>query len=213
MRARLVSFPLVIVLLALALSVALYPSLPERFAVHWNAQGEPDGYGGPGFAFLMPLIMLGAHLLLCVLPKTSPKGFELGASEGVYRIVQNAILLFLLCVHGFIVGSAANLIDSSPRMFAHVGVGALLALIGNYLGKVRRNFFLGIRTPWTLADDEVWLRTHRLGGKLLTVAGLAILALALVPSAPEDSLIGIILVAVLVPAAYSFVLYRKLHPR
>ena len=91
-------------------------------------------------------------------------------------------------------------------------VGGLFVVVGNYLGKVRRNFFVGIRTPWTLASDEVWARTHRVGGWLFVLAGIAIVASA----GGSRQLLPVVLLAsvgtaALISVAYSYVVYRKLH--
>jgi uncharacterized membrane protein len=120
--------------------------------------------------------------------------------------------VFSLAVHAFVLLSATRVIALAPHTFVLPAVGLLLTVIGNYLGKVQRNFFLGIRTPWTLADDEVWLRTHRLGGKLLVGAGLLTLVLSFVSGVPHSLLLGVSLLAALVPCVYSLVLYPKLYP-
>ena len=91
-------------------------------------------------------------------------------------------------------------------------VGGLFIIVGNYLGKVRRNFFIGIRTPWTLASDEVWARTHRVGGWLFVMAGIAIISSA---GSPPTLLPIVLLVpicsAAVISVAYSYFVYRKLH--
>ncbi|MBV8490241.1 MAG: SdpI family protein, partial [Candidatus Eremiobacteraeota bacterium] len=106
------------------------------------------------------------------------------------------------------VGATLGISGISPNVLV-VLVGALLVLIGNYLPKIRKNFFLGIRTPWTLASDEVWLRTHRFGGWVFTIGGIAIVIFGLLGSALP---MVVVLVAVaLAPIAYSFVAYKNLE--
>jgi uncharacterized membrane protein len=90
------------------------------------------------------------------------------------------------------------------------GVGLLFIVLGNYMGKVRKNFFIGIRTPWTLASDEVWSRTHRLGGRVFVLIGFFMFLNAFVRF-PAQLLIWSIVVVALVPVVYSYVLYRKLE--
>ena len=91
-----------------------------------------------------------------------------------------------------------------------VGIGLLLVLLGNYMGKLRKNFFIGVRTPWTLASDEVWARTHRLTGWLWAAAGLA-LAIDGLLGANVVVFLVVILVAILTPPIYSFLLYRRIE--
>jgi hypothetical protein len=86
-------------------------------------------------------------------------------------------------------------------------VGALFIVIGNYMGKFTRNFVMGIRSPWTLSNDEVWLRTHRLGGKVFVVCGLAVIGAVLLDQGAVA--LGVMLAAALIPAVYSYIVYRK----
>jgi uncharacterized membrane protein len=90
------------------------------------------------------------------------------------------------------------------------GIGLLLAVVGNFLGKVTRNFFVGIRTPWTLASEEVWMRTHRLGGRLFVLAGLAMFALALAGGGPI-AMIVVVGAAALVSVVASYFIYRRIE--
>jgi uncharacterized membrane protein len=97
-------------------------------------------------------------------------------------------------------------------LIAALSVGVLLMVIGNYMGKLRKNFFIGIRTPWTLASDAVWERTHRFAGPLFVAAGAAWIGLSFVHARPGWMLVPVIAAAVL-PGIYSFVLYRRLEGR
>ena len=90
------------------------------------------------------------------------------------------------------------------------GVGLLLVVLGNFMGKLTKNFFVGIRTPWTLASDEVWLRTHRLGGKLFVLAGAGLFVAGL-SGAGHVAILLAVVVAAGIPVAYSYVVYRKLE--
>ena len=212
MRLAALRFPMLLVLAAFALTLVAYPHLPERFAIHWDLEGHPNGYGSRPFAFILPVLMLGMGVLLPLLAEASPRGFELGQSQRVFARITHLTLLFLLAVHAFVLQAATVALHVDPRTFVLAALGLLLTVLGNYLGKVRRNFVLGIRTPWTLADDEVWLRTHRLGGRLMVAAGLFTLLSSFVPAMPASVLVAVIVLSALVPCVYSLVLYRKLYP-
>jgi uncharacterized membrane protein len=195
--------------LAFVAAGALYRQLPATVPIHWNARGQANGFAPKAWgAFLMPVVMAGVYLLLTAIPRISPQGFGVERFRRVYRIFQTAILAFLLLVSILVpwAGTGAKVpIDRA----VYVGLGLLFLVIGNFLGKVTKNFFVGIRTPWTLASDEVWLRTHRLAGKLSVLAGLGLIVCGLVGvGGPFASLAAAGLVGG-VPAVYSYLLYRR----
>jgi uncharacterized membrane protein len=211
-RSRFGGLPLALVLVALALASAAYPFLPDSFAVHWNAAGHANGFAPKAFGFMFVLLMLVLNVVLSALPAISPFGYGLEDSAAVaHRRIQVTVMLVMLAVHAYVLGKALGLIGFSPQSLVFAAAGLLLLVIGNYLGKLRRNFFIGIRTPWTLSDEEVWLRTHRLGGKVLVPAGVVLVALAFVPAVSAEWLVPIVLAAALIPCVYSYVLYRRLH--
>lgn len=187
-----------------------YASLPDPMPTHWNAAGQVNGWM-PKFwgAYLLPLLMAGMWLLFLVLPKISPRGFEMEPFLRAWGILKVTILA-LMAIIGALVLRAAQHGGEMSQTPIFVALGILFAVIGNLLGKVTRNFFVGIRTPWTLASEEVWLRTHRLAGKLFVAAGLLMAASALV-GLPLWSFMGLLAVASLVPVVYSYVIYRRIE--
>src|SRR5262249_30159862 len=195
---------------AFVVNAVLYPRLPERVPTHWGLDGQPDKYTDkPWGPVVLPLVMAGLYLVLSVLPAISPRGYRMEKFKQAFDVIRAAILGFLFLVMVF--ADLAALGASIPvHRFILAAVGLLLVVLGNYMGKVTKNFFVGIRTPWTLASDEVWLRTPRVGGKLFVAAGLllivgALAGLGLVP--------GIVAIAIasLVPVIYSYVLYRRIE--
>ncbi|HRP85977.1 MAG TPA: SdpI family protein [Gammaproteobacteria bacterium] len=212
MSARLTQWiSLGLVLAALAVSAALYGDLPSQVATHFNAAGEPDGWSDrPTAALMMPAIMAGLWLMLWVLPKISPQGWRVEPFADVWSRCQLAIIAFMLLVHVGVLGHAVGWWGADLGGMVMIGVGLLFATLGNYLGKTTRNFFLGIRTPWTLASDEVWRRTHRLGGWLMVGAGVALMVMGFT-GVHELAIAVVIGVAVLVPAIYSFFAYRSIE--
>ena len=201
-------------LIALGFGVAawLSPRLPELVPTHWDARGHVNGYvRKPLGVYILPMTMLGVHALLAALPRMSPRGFEIAPFGRVYELLHTATLGFLLFITVLALRAAAG--DHVPILQATcVAIGLLLIVIGNFLGKVRRNFFVGIRTPWTLANDEVWLRTHRLGGKTFVLAGVVVVAgVCLGASVAQCTFVAVL--AALVPAVYSYVVYRRLEHR
>jgi len=201
---------LIIIVISFVIPALLYSSLPDRVPTHWNFDGVADSYTAkPWGVFVMPITMAGLFLLLYLLPRISPRNFSISPFQRVYEIFRTAILGFLLIVTIVTLLSAKGSLVPSKRIFLAV-TGLLIVIIGNYLGKVTRNFFIGIRTPWTLANQEVWFRTHRLAGKLVVLAGLIFFLFSLF-GLDQFWSIGALITALLIPAVYSFFLYKKLE--
>jgi uncharacterized membrane protein len=147
--------------------------------------------------------------LLVALRTISPSGASIESFARVYGIVTAIVVgfLFFLTVIGSLVAIGVR-VDVVRAVCAAMGV--LFMLLGNYMGKFTRNYYAGIRTPWTLSDSEVWFRTHRLGGRLFVLAGAASLVGAMLGVGFPVLLVAIT-AASLVPAVYSYVIYKRLH--
>jgi uncharacterized membrane protein len=198
------------VLILLAAFVWLSPRMPAGVPTHWNAQGQVNGYMSPLGAMLTPMIVIAVlALLTLLLPAISPRGFAITPFGSVFALIMLALQAFVLVAALAVLLNAAG--HSVPMsLVSMLGIGALLMVIGNYIGKVRKNFFIGIRTPWTLASDAVWERTHRIGGWLFMLAGAAGIALALAGGSLVV-LVAIVLGVALVLTVYSYVAYRRLE--
>ncbi|HEX7681557.1 MAG TPA: SdpI family protein [Thermoanaerobaculia bacterium] len=196
---------------AVALSAAVYSRLPASVPIHWNAAGAVDDYAPKAIgAFLLPAIMLALAGVFAALPAISPSGFDIEGRSRAYRAILLIILVFMLGIHVFALLSAMNMARSTSAVIPLL-VGALLVALGNYLPKVQRNFFIGIRTPWTLADEDVWFRTHRLGGVLFVVSGVLLMAAGpFVHGRVQSGFIpGVVVLVALVLVIYSFAIYRR----
>jgi len=204
---------LIIVGLAWLLGLAALPFLPNPSPVHWNAAGEADGYGSALMAaLLMPAILTVVALLAPLLPRIDPRSASYAAFRPTYQLFLNGVAAFLLLVHVMALGAALGLPVDMTRPIV-VGLGLLFALLGNEMGRVQPNFFVGIRTPWTLADPEVWRRTHRVGGRALAGAGLVAVAAGVLAPPPWSIPLAVALVlgATLYALVYSFVIFRRLR--
>ena len=195
----------------LVISLCCLPSLPEKIPTHWNFAGEVDQYSGRWFALFLPLMTLGCNVLFVLLPKLDPKreNYEkFGHAYGVFRVLFN---LFMLVVNGVTLYSAYRPGELPVGRIIPAAVGILLCVIGNYMPKFRHNYFVGIRTPWTLASETVWYKTHRLGGVCSIVGGLiiAVTPFFLPEPALAAMLIAAMIVMVMVPTVCSYFLFRK----
>lgn len=201
-----------LVLIALGVGVWLYPQMPARVPSHWDAAGQVNGWMSPFWAVAMwPLLMAATAVLLWVLPAISPRRFEIKPFAHTYEVLLLAIEAFLLVVGVCVMLAGAGYAVPIPRVVT-LAVGALFVVLGNYMGKLRKNFFVGIRTPWTLANDEVWERTHRLAGWLFVAAGVLIVITG-IAALPPAWMIGIVVAVCLIPYLYSYLIYRRVEGR
>jgi len=206
-RVNLASLGLVV--LAFLMAGALYTRLPAWVPTHWNASGRADGFiAKPWGPFILPLVTAGACLLMLLIPRISPRGFRVERFQRVFEIIQVTIVAFLFLVTTLVMLAGAGVPIPIDRAIV-ASTGLLLIVLGNFMGKITKNFFVGIRTPWTLASEEVWLRTHRLGGKLFVAAGAVIVVCGLLGGGVVPLLVAIAAAAV-IPIAYSYLIYRRI---
>lgn len=208
----------VFIVIAVAVGVWLYPQLPQRVATHWDLQGNANGWSPRWFAVaLWPVLIAFLAVLAWLLPVISPRRFEIKPFAGVYGslmlVTQAFVLVIGMCA--LLAGAGHHLPTVRISMLA---TGVLLMVLGNYMGKLRKNFFIGIRSPWTLASDAVWERTHRFAGWLFVLAGIAWIVVSLAAGARHAwPLVAIVAVVTCVPYAGSWFIYRRVrasdHPQ
>ena len=183
---------IVLVLLTWSCSAILYPRLPATIPTHWNIKGEIDGYGSKQWAvFLLPIIMVGMILVFRCLPALSPKPFEVDSFRSTYLQIMLIIVAMFVYIHGLTLFAVWAHVEKTGFKFDFGrallgGMFIFFGLLGNLMGKVKRNFYIGVRVPWTLASDRVWNDTHRLAawlmvggsivGFVITVSNLSIIA-------------------------------------
>lgn len=200
---------LVLAAVALLLSALAYGHLPDPVPTHWNWHGEVDGWTPkPLGAFVLPLLMVGLSVLFVVLPRISPQRFRMEGFDRAYGVMILALQSLFLLLTG-LVHLAGMGFDVDVGRTVALTIGLLFMVFGNYLGKVTRNFFLGIRTPWTLASEEVWLRTHRMGGRVMVAMGVGLVLSALF-GVHRATMLPILALS-LTPIAYSYFIYRRLE--
>ncbi len=187
-----------------------WPSAPDRIPVHWGFSGEPDRYGDKFEGLLLlPLLALGIYLLLLYLPRIDPGRANYERFKGAYSVLRLATLAVLASIHGFILLWIRG-VQLDLSVVVPVLVGGLLVVIGSVMGKIRPNWFVGIRTPWTLASKLSWTKTHRLGGWLFVVVGLVFISSGFVGSA-WAIMAGLVVAAgcVLWLIVYSYLVWRS----
>lgn len=196
-----------LVVASFGLSAALYTRLPEAVPTHFDLAGHADGFfAKPLGPFIVPLLGLAAYAIAVAVVRRQRPSAPLD-------VIPTAFAALFFAIHAVALRSTLDDTTDVAR-WVLIASSLFVAVFGNYLGKLRRNRWIGIRTPWTLADDEVWGRTHRLGGWMF-VAGGTLAAVTALAGAPAAVVLGVLLVSALIPAAASYVIFRRVtahHP-
>lgn len=208
MKNKKLIFVMWLVALAPFLLVALFwGKLPQQVPIHWNAAGQVDGYASKGFLWGLCCISPALALLLQFLPRLDPKKENYQRFQKAYDLVAIPILCLMLLVTGITISEALRpgRLDITRLIMGFMGV--LFLIIGNLMGKVKSNWFMGFRTPWALSDPDVWNKTHRMGGWVFFLAGLVTLPLALF--APGWIAVAAMLAILLVGTVSTYVMSWK----
>lgn len=199
-----------VILATLAGTVVAYPHLPGTVPVHWNTHGQIDGWAPRWTLFLYgPGLMTFMLVLFAAFPWLSPKKFEVDAFRPTYLYIMIILVAMFAYIQVLMILAALNVALDSGRAVIG-GVCLLIALMGNVMGKVRRNFYIGIRTPWTIASERVWNATHRFAAKTFFAGGL-VGFVAVLLRAPFWLPLAAILLAAFTPAIYSLIYYKQLE--
>lgn len=207
------ALPILLVLASWLLTAVYWSQLPPQMPTHWGPSGRPDAWMPLPFGALIgPMVATFSYLLLLILPFIDPRSQHWESFRGAYAIVKDA-LLALFCGLTYLSLSAAVRPDQSLDLHVLlVAMGLLFVVLGNYMPKLRSNFFVGVRTPWTLSDEDVWYRTHRLAGKLMMAAGLVTVLAAWLPAAWSFAvMMGAVMAMSLISVGYSFWLFQRRH--
>jgi len=202
---------LAIIITSFTVGAYFYPQLPEKIASHWNSSGDVNGYMGKFWGiFLLPFIMLGMFVLYALIPLIDPLKSNIQSFRKYYNYFWIIMSVFFMYIYGLII--AWNLGYLFNFIMAIVPAMAFLFfVIGSFLKNLKRNWFVGIRTPWTLSSDIVWEKTHKLGGKLFQISAvISLLGLFLKGNAIIFAIIIPILISSLFIVVYSYVVYKKL---
>ncbi len=199
----------ILIIFSFIVSIYFYPHVPETMATHWNSRGEVDGYMSKLWGlFFMPLLITGLAVLFLAIPRIDPKRENIAKFRKYYDGFVILLILFMLAVHLQVLLWNAG-IRISPNSVFPVGIGFLFYYIGILIENAERNWFIGIRTPWTLSSDRVWKKTNRLGGKLFRIAGIAAVLGAFFPDLAFFFVLGPALFIAGFTAVYSYLEYQK----
>ncbi len=199
-----------IVLLPFLYLVYVWNQLPAQVPLHYNINGEIDRYGDKSELILIPIMTsLLIYLIFLAVPYIDPKK-QIQKMGKKYHTLKLVITTFMSVLALFIIYTAKNQSFANPNYILLL-CGVLFIIFGNYFKTLKANYFIGIRTPWTLENENVWKETHKLGGKIWFICGLLVILSSLIFNEQTNFVIfmSIIAIMVLVPVIYSYLLFRK----
>jgi uncharacterized membrane protein len=202
--------PPLLVIVAVIATIAVYPRLPEQVPTHWNVNGQVDDWSSRLWgAWTTPLVMAAMLLAFRAFPLIDPRRENYPKFAGAYEGILISVVLFLLALHLSRLATMLGRPIAVMRLLP-VGIGLLLVGIGALLPKAQANWFIGIRTPWTLSNDRVWERTHRVGGVVMIATGVLIAASAiLAPIWTHRVMAGAIAAMAIILVGYSYFAWRQ----
>lgn len=203
---------LLIIAIPLITAIFVYPYMPDLVPTHWNIKGEVDDYSSREFGtFFLPLLNIGMYALFIILPNLDPKRANYDKFTGSYTLIRYSIHVFFIIMFTLIVlTSLGYVVDIG--LWISVCVSILFIVMGNIMGKVRHNYFVGFKFPWTLANEEVWRKTHQFGAKAMVLGG--IIALIGVIATYNSLRFAFLMVGIFIPliitTIYSYIYYKKI---
>ena len=201
---------IVIVLLPFLYLAYIWNQLPAKVPVHWNVKGDIDRYGDKAELILIPLLLpLLVYVIFLVVPRIDPKKKldKMGNKLQNLKLLMTTLMSMLAL---FILYSAQNQsFDQSNYLFILIGI--LYIILGNYSKIIKPNYFIGIRTTWTLESESVWKETHKLGGKLWFIGGIIVVLSGFILGNKPNLIVFLTITTInaIVPIVYSYMLFKK----
>ncbi len=204
-------WPLILIILLPFIYLGyLWPHLPDKVPLHWNINGEIDRYGNKAELIIIPILLpLLIYIVFLVIPKIDPKnklnkmGNKLQSLKALLTIITSIIALFILY--------SVKIQNLPNPNYSILGIGVLFVILGNYFKTIQPNYFIGIKTPWTLENETIWKETHRMAGKLWLIGGLVVIFTSLVLDNKSNLTLFLIITGIItvIPIVYSYLLFKK----
>ena len=200
----------IVFLITLIIGIASYGKLPNEIPIHFNVAGEIDNYAHKIYIFLAPAVIFLMILLAEFLRNADPKKAAYNKFEKEYYLIHLLVAIIMLMIQIYTIAVSMNMKVFNINVLMPGAIGLMFVIIGNSMPKFKQNFFAGIKTSWTLSDEEVWFKTHRFAGKLWFAGGLLTILTSFLPDKLKFIIFLIITaILVLVPIAYSYVIYKN----
>lgn len=200
-----------LLIIMMVTTCVLYPQLPNKIPSHWNFDGMIDGYQDSWFLFIPILIYFMVTVLFSFLRHVDPLHDNYARFQKTYDSMIIVLLFFIFSLWLIMAVSAFYPTWIDMNLVMHLLLSMLFVVLGNLMPKIKSNYFIGIRTPWTLTNESVWFKTHRMAGKLWFVGGFLMLpAIFLQNQASILYMIGMVILLGSIPCVYSYVIFQKM---
>lgn len=203
--------PLVLIVLLPFIYLAyIWNELPEKVPMHWNIKGEIDRYGEKLELLIIPFLLpFLVYIIFLVIPKIDPKN-KLNKMGNKLQTIKVLLTTFMSILALFIIYSVKNQSIDNPNYIV-LSIGLLYIILGNYFKTIKANYFIGIRTPWTLENETVWKETHKLGGKLWFLGGIIVVLSSLILDKQPNLTVFLIVTGIItiIPIVYSYIVFEK----
>lgn len=208
---KIILMGIISLLILTAATLLTYDFLPAQMPVHWDLSGKADDYTDKNvFLAVVFAITAGINVLGIALPRIDPRRANYRRFEKAYVIMFGMLDVMMLAFFLITLGAASRSEALSPAFLIPMALGIVFIVLGNYMPLFRQNFFAGIKTPWALADEEIWNRTHRIGGRCWFACGFGFLLIPFLPDALKGALMMIlILIMTAVPFIGSYLIYHQ----
>jgi uncharacterized membrane protein len=183
-----------------------WSDLPDKLPIHFDINSNPNGYGSKLVYILLPVVL---YMLPLVLPFIDPRKKNYEIFSSTYFKLRIILGMFIGIFTIAVVYNTLHGIETMG-LFIPISVCLIFTLLGNYMGNIRPNYFVGIKVPWTLNNDVVWIKTHKLAGKLWFWGGLTGLAALFFIKNPVIVILSILIFITVVPIIYSYIIYQKI---
>ena len=200
-----------IVLLPFIYLAYLWNDLPNKVPLHWNIKGEIDRYGEKSELIIIPILLpLLIYFIFLVVPKIDPKN-KLNKMGSKLQKLKFLLTTFMSILALYIIYTAKNQTFTNPNYMVLL-LGLLYLILGNYFKTIQANYFIGIRTPWTLENETVWKETHRIGGKMWFIGGLIIIISSLMLEQQINFIVFLVITTIItiIPVIYSYLKFQNL---
>ena len=191
-------------------SISVFESLPEQMASHWNTENQVDGYTSRFWgAFLMPIVTVGLLVMFLVIPNIDPLKANIVQFREYFNAFITLMVLFMVYMHILTIlwNMGRNQFNMGAAMLPALGL--IFVFAGVMMRKAKRNFFIGIRTPWTLSNDVVWDKTHQLGSTLFIISGVIAVLGGLFEEFAIWLVLGPVIGSTIFLPVYSYVVYQQ----
>lgn len=203
-------FPIILIGATIIIWLLFYQQLPREMPIHWDINGNVNGYATKSNAMLMSIaLMVFIYAMMSLVPKVDPKKNNYKNFSKSYSIINISTLVVIFAINMLMLTAGLGY-KVNTRLAIHLILGVLFIVLGNYMPQIKPNYFIGVKTPWTLNDEDNWKKTHRFGGRMFIISGFLFMITIFLPNRfVEDFGVPIILIILLSPLAYSYLLFRR----